>query len=104
MRRKSNASASSRTSRVGLPSIVRAPKRPPRSKLSFFSSNRGGVFSVPVFLPPTALVFMEYCPDMAEYVLTPESKTRLLGTQLMEELHRRGFPVEINLKGQDQAW
>jgi len=41
---------------------------------------------------------------MAEYVLTPESKTQPAGTQLMEELHRRGFPVEITLKGPDQGW
>ncbi len=47
---------------------------------------------------------MEQAPEMAEYVLTPESKDQPLGTQLMEELHRRGFPVEINLKGPDQGW
>jgi hypothetical protein len=41
---------------------------------------------------------------MAEYVLTPESQTQPLGTRLMEELHRRGFPVEINLKGTDEGW
>jgi hypothetical protein len=41
---------------------------------------------------------------MAEYVLTPESKLQPAGTRLMEELHRRGFPVEINLTGQDQGW
>ncbi len=41
---------------------------------------------------------------MAEYVLTPEKKDQPQGTQLMEDLHRRGFPVEINLKGPDQGW
>jgi hypothetical protein len=41
---------------------------------------------------------------MAEYVLTPESKLQPAGTRLMEELHRRGFPVEINLTGPDQGW
>jgi hypothetical protein len=41
---------------------------------------------------------------MAEYVLTPESKLQPAGTRLMEELHRRGFPVEINLSGPDQGW
>ena len=41
---------------------------------------------------------------MAEYVLIPEKKGPPPGTQLMDELHRRGFPVEINLTGPDQGW
>ena len=41
---------------------------------------------------------------MAEFLLTPETKNQPAGTRLMEELHRRGYPVEITLKGPDQAW
>ncbi len=41
---------------------------------------------------------------MAEYILTPEKKNQPPALELMEELHRRGFPVEINLKGRDPKW
>ncbi len=41
---------------------------------------------------------------MADYVFTPDEKTRPAGTRLMEDLHRRGFPVEINLTGPDREW
>jgi hypothetical protein len=41
---------------------------------------------------------------MAEYLLTPEKKKPPAGTWLMDELHRRGFPVEIHLKGEDRDW
>ena len=41
---------------------------------------------------------------MAEYILTPDEKEAPPGTYLLEELHRRGFPVEIRLKGSDRQW
>lgn len=41
---------------------------------------------------------------MAEYILTPEKKIQPSAFELMEELHRRGIPVEIHLKGQDRQW
>jgi hypothetical protein len=41
---------------------------------------------------------------MAEYILTPDQKEAPSGTFLLEELHRRGFPVEISLKGPDDHW
>lgn len=41
---------------------------------------------------------------MAEYILTPEKTEQPSGLELMEELHRRGFPVEIHLTGQDKQW
>lgn len=41
---------------------------------------------------------------MAEYVVTPETTVRPSGTELMEELHRQGFPVEIHVKGNAQLW
>jgi len=41
---------------------------------------------------------------MAEYVVTPVKKELPEGPYLMDELHRRGFPVEINLKGTAQNW
>jgi len=41
---------------------------------------------------------------MAEYVLTPEKNEQPSGLQLLEELHRRGFPVEIHVKGEDRKW
>lgn len=41
---------------------------------------------------------------MAEYVLIPEKKLQPSAFELMEELHRRGLPVEIHLKGQDREW
>jgi hypothetical protein len=41
---------------------------------------------------------------MPEYVLTPEKKELPSGPALMEELHRRGFPVEITLKGPANEW
>lgn len=41
---------------------------------------------------------------MAEYVLTPDKKERPSGIELLEELHRRGYPVEIHVKGQHPEW
>lgn len=41
---------------------------------------------------------------MAEYILTPEKTQQPSAFALMEELHRRGVPVEIHLKGQDREW
>jgi hypothetical protein len=41
---------------------------------------------------------------MAEYVITPEIKALPSATGLMDALHKRGFPVEINLKGSDLEW
>lgn len=41
---------------------------------------------------------------MAEYILSPESRQQPSAFQLIEELHRRGYPVEIHLKGQDHQW
>lgn len=41
---------------------------------------------------------------MAEYVLTPEKKEQPSGIELLEELHRRGYPVEIHVKGQHPQW
>lgn len=41
---------------------------------------------------------------MAEYVLTPEKKEQPSGIELMEDLHRRGFPVEIHVTGQHPQW
>jgi hypothetical protein len=41
---------------------------------------------------------------MAEYVITPELKSLPSAAGLMDELHIRGFPVEINRKGSDLEW
>ncbi|HVZ80680.1 MAG TPA: hypothetical protein VHE12_07760 [bacterium] len=41
---------------------------------------------------------------MSDYLITPESQERPVATRLMEELHRKGFPVEITLKGPDSGW
>jgi hypothetical protein len=41
---------------------------------------------------------------MAEYVLTPEKNEQPSGLHMLEELHRRGFPVEIHVKGEDRKW
>lgn len=41
---------------------------------------------------------------MAEYVVTPHQKNLPSGPSLLEELHRRGYPVEINLKGAAEKW
>lgn len=41
---------------------------------------------------------------MAEYILTPEKTEQPSAFELMEELHRRGVPVEIHLKGEDREW
>jgi hypothetical protein len=41
---------------------------------------------------------------MAEYIITPENTSLPTGPYLMEELHRRGFPVEITLKGEADDW
>src|SRR5579863_6303391 len=41
---------------------------------------------------------------MPHYVISPEQKELPTGPHLMDELHRRGFPVEINVKGSAQSW
>ena len=41
---------------------------------------------------------------MSDYLITPETRDQPAGTQLLEELHRKGFPVEITLKGPDTTW
>lgn len=41
---------------------------------------------------------------MPEYVIKPEKKELPAGPYLMEELHHRGFPVEINVKGSAAKW
>jgi hypothetical protein len=41
---------------------------------------------------------------MAEYILSPESRQQPSAFQLIEELHRRGYPVEIHLNGEDHKW
>lgn len=41
---------------------------------------------------------------MSDYLITPENRDQPAGTRLMEELHRKGYPVEITLKGPDSAW
>lgn len=41
---------------------------------------------------------------MSEYVITPDKDARPSGHYLMEELHRRGLPVEMNVKGTAEEW
>ena len=41
---------------------------------------------------------------MPEYVISPEKKEMPSGPFLMEEMHRRGFPLEINVKGGADKW
>jgi len=41
---------------------------------------------------------------LPEYVITPEKKDLPSGPFLMEEMHRRGFPLEINVKGGAEKW
>ena len=41
---------------------------------------------------------------MAEYVITPAKKELPEGPAIMDELHRRGFPVEINVTGTALVW
>ncbi len=41
---------------------------------------------------------------MPDYLITPETNEPPAGTRLMEELHKKGFPVEITLNGPDGAW
>jgi hypothetical protein len=41
---------------------------------------------------------------MSEYVITPDRKDPPSGHVLMEELHRRGLPVEISVKGTVDKW
>jgi hypothetical protein len=41
---------------------------------------------------------------VSDYLITPETRDQPAGTELLEELHRKGFPVEITLKGPDNAW
>jgi len=41
---------------------------------------------------------------MAEYIITPEKTGIPSAMTLLEELHRRGLPVEISLKGTDERW
>jgi hypothetical protein len=67
---------------------------------------QGRDLSRPCFFAPINKPFHEVAEinKMAEYILTPETKDKPPGTQLMDEIHRRGFPVEINLTGPDQDW
>jgi hypothetical protein len=41
---------------------------------------------------------------MNEYIVIPEKKELPSGTFLLEELHRRGLQVEINIKGSADRW
>ena len=41
---------------------------------------------------------------MAEYIITPEKSDLPTAPDLMEELHRRGLPVEITVKGTAEQW
>lgn len=41
---------------------------------------------------------------MSEYLIKPDPGPKPLGTKLLEEIHRRGFPVEITLTGPDEDW
>jgi hypothetical protein len=41
---------------------------------------------------------------LPEYVVTPEAATPLPAPALLEGLHRRGFPVEIVIKGAADQW
>ena len=41
---------------------------------------------------------------MPNYVISPDQNSLPEGPYLMEQLHRRGFPVEINVKGPAQSW
>ena len=41
---------------------------------------------------------------MSEYVITPEKKLPPSGHVLLEEVHRRGIPVEISVKGTVDKW
>jgi hypothetical protein len=49
-------------------------------------------------------MFLKKRGNMAEYIITPDKKELPSGTYLLEELHRRGMPVEINVKGTAQKW
>lgn len=41
---------------------------------------------------------------MAEYILTPAQKEVPEASYLLDEMHRRGFAVEINIKGTAKEW
>ncbi len=41
---------------------------------------------------------------MPHFVISPDKKSLPEGPRLMDHLHRRGFPVEINVKGTAQSW
>ncbi len=41
---------------------------------------------------------------MAEYIITPEKNDLPTAPALLEELHRRGLPVEITVKGTADKW
>jgi hypothetical protein len=41
---------------------------------------------------------------MAEYIITPEKNDLPQAPFLIEELHRRGLPVEITVKGTTEKW
>jgi len=41
---------------------------------------------------------------LPEYIIKPGKKELPAGPYLLDELHRRGFPVEINIKGPADHW
>ena len=47
---------------------------------------------------------MKERPILPEYTIKPEKVDLPTATYLREEMHRRGFPVEINVKGSPDQW
>jgi len=41
---------------------------------------------------------------MPEFILTPEQKTHPTAPDLLDQIHKVGFPVEINVKGKPDSW
>ncbi len=41
---------------------------------------------------------------MPEFILTPEKKTLPQAPSLLDQIHKLGFPVEINVKGKPENW
>jgi len=41
---------------------------------------------------------------MPEFILTPEQKKIPTAHSLLEQIHKMGFPVEINVKGRPENW
>src|ERR1019366_42146 len=41
---------------------------------------------------------------MPHFVISPDKENLPEGPHLMDQLHRRGFPVEINVKGTAKSW